>query len=75
MTNLLLVGSACPTCGRCYADPEDAGAYYCIDCARPINPLPGTPLQAEIDGLPEVAADMRADWQRSKFRVISGEAP
>lgn len=74
MSNLLLVSDHCSTCGRTLAEPEEAGAYYCLDCDRYINPLPGTPLQAELDELPRIGADMRADWQRSKFRMIPGEA-
>jgi hypothetical protein len=72
--NLILVTDDCTECGRCLADREEAGAYYCTECDRYIKPLPGTPLQAELDELPRIGDDMRADWQQSKFRVISGEA-
>ncbi|WP_438494143.1 hypothetical protein [Streptomyces asiaticus] len=74
MTNLLLVGDHCPTCGHHVDDPEEAGAYYCWDCDRYINPLPGSALQAELDHTIETAPQIKADWCRAQFRLITGEA-
>jgi hypothetical protein len=63
-------GSICSTCGRHNSDPEEADAYYCHDCGRYINPAPGSPLKAEADHIAATADDVRADWQRSHFRLI-----
>lgn len=81
MTNLLLVSDRCPTCGRRTADPDDTienGAWYCGNCDMYRIPAPGSDLDRETRTIYSFVAftapDVKADWRRSQFRVITGEA-
>jgi len=83
MTNLSLLSDHCPTCGRRTADPDESplnldDAWYCGDCDMYRIPLPGSDLEREmrdiVDLVQRTAPDAEADWHRSRFRVITGEA-
>lgn len=64
----------CPECGRDVLDADDfrdANRTFCIECDRYIVPAPGSPLQAWVNDLPRIGADMKADWHRSKFHLVT----
>jgi hypothetical protein len=74
-TAVYRLGAADPTCtgcGRPHSDPDEFGQYFCDDCGQYRAPMPGTPAHTELEDLPRIGAEMRADWSRSQFRLVHG---
>lgn len=65
----------CNECGRDIEDADEqraANSTFCTECDRHIVPAPGSPLRTWYDDdLPNMAAEMKADWLRSKFHLVT----